>query len=73
VPLVKTRALGASLLGSSASLGVDHGYNGRLTITGLPNKPPHGSINVVKVEFAEEPRSITEEDHAAWLKGKAGA
>jgi len=73
VPLVATRALSASLLGSDARLQVEQGYNGQLTISGLPNKPPHPSVNVVKVVFAEEPRSLAEEDHASWLKGKAGS
>jgi alpha-L-fucosidase len=72
VPLVKSKALSATLLGSGAKLALEQGYNGQLTISGLPNKPPHGSVNVVKVEFAEEPRSLVEEDHALWLKGKVG-
>jgi alpha-L-fucosidase len=72
VPLVKSKALSATLLGSDAKLAVEQGYNGQLTISGLPNKPPHGSVNVVKVEFAEEPKSMVEEDHALWLKGKVG-
>ena len=73
VPLVKTRALSASLLGSNTALTVNQGYNGQLTISGLPNKSPHPSINVVKVEFAEEPKSLVEEDHSLWLKGKTEA
>lgn len=72
VPLVKTEALSATLLGSDASLTLKRGYNGQLVIGGLPSKPPYTTINVIKVQFAEEPRLLPEEDHAAWIKGKAG-
>jgi alpha-L-fucosidase len=73
VPLVKTKALSASLLGSDAKLTVEQRYNGQLCIGGLPNKPPHASVNVIKVVFEGEPKSHVEDDHAAWLKGKVGA
>jgi alpha-L-fucosidase len=70
VPLVASEALGARLLGSDAELSVKQDYNGRLTISGLPSRPPHNCQCVVAVDFAEEPGSIPEPDAAAWLKGR---
>ncbi|HEY3322561.1 MAG TPA: alpha-L-fucosidase [Planctomycetota bacterium] len=71
VPLVKTKAVSATLLGSDAQLSIKQDYNGRLTVSGLPLKPPHPAANVIKVQFEDAPASMEEKDHAAWLEGKA--
>jgi len=71
-PLVGTRALAAELLGSSAKLTLRWESNGRLLISGLPARPPHPAVNVLKVRFAEEPQALTEPNRAAWLRGHAG-
>jgi len=68
MPLVASRAISAEVLGNAAKLTLKRRSNGRLVISGLPAKPPH-PISVIKVEFAEVPRSIEEPDHAAWLQG----
>lgn len=71
VPLVKTRALSARLLGSGRRLRLRQEYNGRLILSGLPSRPPHPAINVVAVTFAGEPHRLAEPNAAAWLEGKA--
>jgi alpha-L-fucosidase len=71
VPLVASEAESARLLQTGQELQVRQEYNGRLVLTGLPARPPHPFVNVVKVTFTEEPRSLGEPDHAAWLAGKA--
>lgn len=71
VPLVKTKAVSAELMGSRQRLTVRQECNGRLVIGGLPKTPPHPAVSVVKVTFAGKPRSMSEKDSAAWLFGKA--
>lgn len=71
VPLVATKARSAELLGQGRRLQVRQEHNGRLVISGLPLRPPHPHVNVIKVRFAAEPKSLTEKNLAAWLTGKA--
>ena len=67
IPLVKTRALAATLLNTGAPVSVSTASNGRLILGDLPDEPPHPSVNTIRVEFEGEPQSLAEEDHAAWL------
>jgi alpha-L-fucosidase len=71
VPLVGTRAKSAKLLGSDLKLKVTQEHNGRLVIDGLPKKPPHPAVSVIKVTFESKPKPIGEKDKSAWLGGKA--
>jgi alpha-L-fucosidase len=73
VPLVGTKALSATLLTAGGPLPctVRQEYNGRLVMSGLPARPPHPSVNVIRVEFDSEPKRIEVTDRAAWLTGKA--
>jgi len=71
VPLVAVKARSARLLATGGKVRIRQECNGRLILSGLPSKPPHPYVNVIKVRFAEEPRSIVEEDKSAWLKGQA--
>jgi len=71
IPLVKTRALSATLLSTGKRLKIRQEYNGRLIISGLPENPPHPAINVIAVKFAGEPHRMAEADFAAWLEGEA--
>ena len=71
IPLVKTKALSAVMLATGQPVRVRQEYNGRLILSGLPEKPPHPSINVIAVTFAGEPHRMAEADSAAWLEGKA--
>ena len=71
VPMVKTPAESAELLGAEAALKMSTGKNGRLLISGLPKKPPVPPFGVIKVRFAEAPEKREEPDRAAFLKGKA--
>jgi alpha-L-fucosidase len=71
VPLVKTKPKSAVLLGSAKPLKVRLEYNGRLVISGLPQRPPDPHIAVIKVEFSGKPEALPEKDLAAWLSGKA--
>jgi len=69
VPLVKTRAVSASILATGDKVTIRQEYNGRLVLGGLPKKPVDPHITVLKVEFESVPESITETDKAAWLSG----
>ncbi len=71
VPLVKTKAKSAVLLGKGTKLKVHQEHNGRLIISGLPTAPPDPNISVIKVRFDGPPKSIAEKDRAAWLCGEA--
>ncbi len=71
VPLVKTRAVSASLLGAKGKVRIEQGPNGRLSFLGLPAKSPHPHVNVIKVEFEAIPAGMGEKNQAAWLEGKA--
>lgn len=69
-PLVATRPRSAVLLGTTKQLEVRVEHNGRLVISGLPARPPHPSINVVKVAFDGEPKLMKRYDETAhWLEG----
>jgi alpha-L-fucosidase len=71
VPLVGSPIKSAVLLGSGEKLGIRRASNGRVFFNGLPRRPPHKFMNVIKVQFTEEPRVLEEPDFAAWLKGEA--
>lgn len=71
VPLVKTRAEGAELLGTDLRLELSTRSNGRLVISGLPAKAPSALYGVIKVRFAGVPEKLEEPDRAAFLAGKA--
>jgi alpha-L-fucosidase len=70
-PLVDTRATSATLLSTGEKLKLRRESNGRLVISGMPARPPHPHVNVIKVRFADEPRKMVEEDWSAWLTGEA--
>lgn len=70
VPLVATKAHSARLLETGAKVGVRQEHNGRLVLSGLPKNPPHQYLNVIRVDFSDEPKSTAEKDGAAWLEGK---
>lgn len=42
--------------------------SGRLTITGLPESPPHPDVNVIEVRFADRPRPMALDDTSSWLE-----
>ena len=71
VPLVKTKAKWARLLGADERAKVRQEENGRLVISGLPKRPPHPAVSVIKVAFEGKPKAMAEKDRAAWLSGKA--
>lgn len=71
IPLVKSKALAATLLATGQPVHIRQEYNGRLVLTGLPAQPPHPAINVIAVKFAGEPHRMAEKDSAAWLAGAA--
>ncbi len=71
VPLVKSKAKSAVLLGKGTKLKVHQEHNGRLIISGLPAAPPDPNISVIKVRFDGPPKAMEEKDRAAWLVGKA--
>ena len=70
-PLVKTKAKSARLLGAKKKAKVRQEHNGRLVIYGLPKRPPHPCVNVIKVEFEGKPRPMAERDKSAWIFGNA--
>ncbi|MCL4693219.1 MAG: alpha-L-fucosidase [Candidatus Hydrogenedentes bacterium] len=71
VPLVGSKVRSATLLNSGEPVEHRIEENGRLVLSGLPKKPPHLSVSVIKVEFASRPKCLEETDRAAWLEGKA--
>ncbi|GMV92498.1 MAG: alpha-L-fucosidase [Candidatus Hydrogenedentota bacterium] len=71
VPLVGTKVRSATLLNTGEPVEHRIEENGRLVLSGLPKKPPHLSVSVIKVEFASKPKCLEETDRAAWLEGKA--
>ena len=70
VPLVGTKAVSARLLADGRKVKVRQEHNGRLVLSGLPEKAPHPAVSVIEVKFAEAPRRMEEADKAAWLKGE---
>ena len=71
VPLVKTKVLSATILATGKQVRVRQEHNGRLVLSGLPKRPPHPAVTVIKIRFSSEPRLIDEKDKAAWLTGDA--
>jgi len=71
VPLVKTKAVSATLLATGKKVHIKQEYNGRLILSGLPKNPPDPNVAVIKVVFESKPQLIVEKDRAAWLDGKA--
>jgi len=71
MPLIQTKAISASLMGTGIRAKIRQEYNHRLVLSGLPDKPPHPDVSVIKIEFADEPRVVEESDTSIWLEGKA--
>jgi alpha-L-fucosidase len=71
LPLTATKAVAAQVLGTNIRPAIRHEYNHRLVLTGLPKTPPHPDVSVIKIEFADLPQAVPENDWAAWLEGKA--
>ncbi|HHY82884.1 MAG TPA: alpha-L-fucosidase [Clostridiales bacterium] len=57
---VGTEAVSARILGTDIEVGVANKPNGRLIITGLPEKAPFKYHTVIKVEFIDNPTGHTE-------------
>ena len=72
VPLVSTRVRSVRMLAGGLRLGHRQESNGRLVITGLPDKPPHPAATVLADEFISEPHRLVPSDPAAWIDGRAG-
>lgn len=72
IPLVKTKAREAVILQTGQKLGIRREYNGRLVLTGMPEKPPHPYVTTIRIRFAGVPERLAEPDQSAWLTGKAG-
>ena len=71
IPLVRSRVKSATLLTTNREVEFRQEHNGRLVLSGLPKKPAHDAVSVIKVEFASKPTCLAETDRAAWLEGKA--
>ncbi len=71
VPLVGSKVRSATLLNTGEPVEHRVEENGRLVLSGLPKKPPHLSVSVIKVEFATKPKCLKEIERSAWLEGKA--
>ena len=70
LPLIKTKALSATILETRQRARIRQEYNGRLVIHGLPRKPPHPYVTVIKVRFASKPQMLKQRDKAAWITGE---
>jgi alpha-L-fucosidase len=71
IPLVAAKALSARVLATGKKASVRQEHNGRLVISGLPQRPPQPYVNVIEVKFAADPKPTPEKNRAAWLEGKA--
>ena len=71
VPLVANRVRSATLPATGEKVKVRRESNGRIVFSGLPKAPPHPSVNVIKVSFDGEPKTLEEKDMSGWLTGKA--
>jgi len=71
IPLVQTKALSATVMGTPIGATIRQEYNHRLVLSGLPEQPPHPDVSVIKIEFADEPHVVEESDTSIWLEGKA--
>jgi hypothetical protein len=59
----------ANLLGCADPLTVDQDKKqGHVTIRGLPKKPPHPDVSILKVIFHRKPKRKKLEDRAFWLE-----
>ncbi len=67
VPLLNPMPKRATLLSDGRELKLRPGFNQGFVIEGLPEKQPAWPYPVIKLEFAEAPRRVEEEDHAAWM------
>ena len=71
IPLVKSKAISATVLQTGKKAKIRQEHNGRLVIYDLPKKPPHPYITVIKIRFAEEPKILKERNKAVWLRRKS--
>jgi len=72
IPLVATKAMRATILETGQECRIRQEHNGRLVISGMPKRPPHPYVNVIKVEFEGEPRTLEEPDASKWLTRQGG-
>jgi alpha-L-fucosidase len=72
IPLVKTKAREAIILQTGRKVQMRQEYNGRLILSGMPEKPPHPYVTTIKIRFADVPEKLPEPDISAWLTGSAG-
>ncbi len=57
------------LLGSPGKLTVESDRKtGRITIRGLPSRPPHPDVSILKVTFDRKPKRKEAKDRASWLQ-----
>ncbi|MHB0938639.1 MAG: alpha-L-fucosidase, partial [Armatimonadota bacterium] len=61
----------ARILATGQPVGVRRSSNGRLTLTGLPARPPDPHVNVIALECASPPRR-TAEAAPCWWTGEGG-
>ncbi len=71
MPLIKSQALSATVMGTDIHAMIRQEYNHRLVLSGLPKEPPHPDMSGIKIEFAEEPLVMDEPDTSAWLQCRA--
>lgn len=69
IPLVKTKAREAVILQTGQKLKMRQEYNGRLVLSGMPEKPPHPCVTTIKIRFADVPAKLAEPDLSSWLTG----
>lgn len=67
IPLVGSKVESIQLLANGEPVSFTHDPDGRLHLRGLPEPPPHPSINTLRVQFSEPPGRTAEPDHAAWI------
>ncbi|HON66890.1 MAG TPA: alpha-L-fucosidase, partial [Phycisphaerae bacterium] len=69
IPLVKSKPREAVILQTGQKVEIRREYNGRLILSGMPEKPPHPYVTTIRIRFAEVPAKLPEPDLSAWLTG----
>jgi alpha-L-fucosidase len=67
VPRIAGKVKSAMLLSDDQAVTFEHDADGRLHLSGMPEKPPHPAINTVRIAFEQPPAMLDEPDHAAWI------
>lgn len=70
IPLVRSKPVSATIMQTGRQVQIRHEYNGRLVLSGMPEKSPHPAVTTIKIRFNEVPQKLKEKNLSAWLTGQ---